>query len=87
MDNWLNAKNKPNQSQFKPNAPNGPKYLYYCTLYKKTSIRRPKNKPNSNPTPKINTSPYKTEGCINKTAASRTKTNPNKPNSQTFAPA
>jgi hypothetical protein len=42
MDNWLNAKNKPNQTQFKPNAQNGPKPLYYCTLYNKTAIQRPK---------------------------------------------
>jgi hypothetical protein len=51
MDNWLNAKNKPNQTQFKPNAQNGPKPLYYCTLYNKTAIQRPKkqtqNKPNN----------------------------------------
>jgi hypothetical protein len=43
MDNWLNAKNKPNsnpiQSQFKTNAQNGHKSLFYCTLYKKTAPR------------------------------------------------
>jgi hypothetical protein len=53
MDNWLNAKNKPNQTQFKANSDPTPKMLinpYIRALYtQKPPPGGPKNKPNSNP--------------------------------------
>jgi 1,4-dihydroxy-2-naphthoate octaprenyltransferase len=83
MDNWLNAKNKPNQTQFKANSNPTPKMLinpYIRALYtQEPPPGGPKNKPKTNPTARMNISPYKIKGCINKTAIRRTKTNPNKP--------
>jgi hypothetical protein len=56
MDNWLNAKNKPNQTQFKPNARNSYKPVYCRILYTKTAPPRAKkqtqNKPNRQTAPK-----------------------------------
>jgi peroxiredoxin len=84
MDNWLNAKNKPNQTQFKANSKPTLETVinpYIAAAYtrKPTSGGR-KNKPNTNPTPGINTTPFNTKRCTRNTPAGRTKTNPNKPN-------
>jgi hypothetical protein len=76
MDNWLNAKNKPNQTQFKPNPANDPKYLYYGTLHKKTALRRIKNKPKTNPTPKTSINIYNTKAYIKNTALRPIRANP-----------
>jgi hypothetical protein len=87
MDNWLNAKNKAKQTQFKPNPANDLKHLSYCTLYRKTAFRRQKNKPNSNPTPKINTTISGTKTYGNNNAELRIKTNPNKADNQSSTSA
>jgi hypothetical protein len=84
MDNWLNAKNKPNQTQFKPNSNPTPKMLinpYIRALYtQKPPSGGPKNKSNSNPTPEMSTTIYNTKTYIEKPPPGPIKTNPNKPN-------
>jgi hypothetical protein len=76
MDNWLNAKNKPNQTQFKPNAQDSPKPLYFCTLYKKTPIRRPKKQTQFKPNPKNQHKPIQNKDIHRKTAVERKKSKP-----------
>jgi hypothetical protein len=86
MDNWLNAKNKPNQTQFNPKTNPTPKMLinpYIRALYtQKPPSRGPKNKPNSKPMLKMNTNPYKIKTYSEKPPSGPIKTNPNKPNNQ-----
>jgi hypothetical protein len=83
MDNWLNAKNKPNQTQFKHKTNPTPKTVlkpYITVPYtRKPPSGGPKNKPNSNPIPKMSVSTCHTAGYIKNTTVRRTKTNPNKP--------
>jgi hypothetical protein len=83
MDNWLNAKNKPNQTQFKANSNPTEKMAINAgitTLYAKIPPSgRQKNKPNTNPIPEMNLSPYRTQIYASKAAAGPAKTNPNKP--------
>jgi hypothetical protein len=76
MDNWLNAKNKPNQTQFKPNAERAHKLLHYRTLHNQTVTPRAKNKPDSNPTPETNTSPYKAKTYTEKKPRGTDKNKP-----------
>jgi hypothetical protein len=56
MDNWLNAKNKPNQTQFKANSNPTPKTLinpYFMAPYTRKSLPGgQKNKPNGQTAPK-----------------------------------
>jgi hypothetical protein len=87
MDNWLNAKNKPNQTQFKPNTNPTPKIVinpYIASAYtRKPPSGGKRDKPKTNPTDKMNISTYYTVRYIMNTAVMSTKTNPNKANSRT----
>jgi hypothetical protein len=83
MDNWLNAKNKPNQTQFKPNAERAHKLLHYRTLHNQTVTPRAKNKPDSNPTPETNTSPYKAKTYTEKKPRGTDKNKPKQTRFQT----
>jgi hypothetical protein len=84
IDNWLNAKNKPKQTQFKANSNPTPRMLINTAITALYTQKPPsgghKNKPKTNPTPKMNTNPYKTKTYIEKPPAGPIKTNPNKPN-------
>jgi hypothetical protein len=84
MDNWLNAKNKPNQTQFKPKTNPMPKTVVNARTTPPSAEKPPsgghKNKPNSNPTPKMNLSPYLLRQYRENPPAAPAKTNPNKPN-------
>jgi hypothetical protein len=56
MDNWLNAKNKPNQTQSNPTPKTAINPYITAAYTRKPPPRGPKNKPNSNP---IQTQPRK----------------------------
>jgi hypothetical protein len=80
MDNWLNAKNKPNQTQFKPKTNPMPKTAVNARTTPPSAEKPPsgghKNKPNSNPTPKMSITIYNTKAYIKKLAVRRSQTNP-----------
>jgi hypothetical protein len=80
MDNWLNAKNKPNQTQFKANSNPMPKMLinpYIRALYtQKPPCSGQKNKPKTNPIAKMDISMYYTILYNKKPPSGRTKKNP-----------
>jgi hypothetical protein len=74
------TQSNPIQTQNKPNAKNQHNPIQNKDIYRKTALRPTKNKPNSNPTPKMSINIYNTKAYIKKLAVRPSQTNPNKPN-------